>query len=299
MARRYQHAFWDSGRWEGFTHRVNDVVICSSIKAGSTWMQRICSLLIFQKTELPKYLSQVSPWLEWHDFPVEKIHADLDAQTHHRFIKSHTPLDGLPYQESNRYIYVGRDPRDIFLSLLNHMSNADGRASQRVIRRSGLEQIPPRGEPPTDFSSFLDEWLFHGCFPWEDNGWPCWSVFSHANSFWEYRHLTNILFIHYDELIADLENSMKRVASFISVEIGESIWADLVEAARFDQMKSDASLLVPGADWGAWKNNSQFFNKGTSGGWETAFSDTDLSSYVTRATQLISPELYRWLHSEI
>src|SRR5205085_2028319 len=42
-----------------------------------------------------------------------------------RFIKSHTPLDGLPFDERVTYICVSRDPRDVALSWDNHMANMD------------------------------------------------------------------------------------------------------------------------------------------------------------------------------
>jgi hypothetical protein len=40
----------------------------------------------------------------------------VEGVQHRRFLKSHLPLDGLPYRESAKYIYVGRDSRDIFMS---------------------------------------------------------------------------------------------------------------------------------------------------------------------------------------
>ena len=45
------------------------------------------------------------------------VMADLDEQPHRRFIKSHSPLDGLPYEEAVTYVCVGRDPRDVAISL--------------------------------------------------------------------------------------------------------------------------------------------------------------------------------------
>ena len=44
---------------------------------------------------------------------LDDVVADLDAQTHRRFIKTHTPLDGLPHDPRVTYIGVGRDPRDV------------------------------------------------------------------------------------------------------------------------------------------------------------------------------------------
>ena len=48
--------------------------------------------------------------------------ARLEAQAHRRFIKSHLPLDALPYFPQVRYIVVVRDPRDVFMSFWNHYS---------------------------------------------------------------------------------------------------------------------------------------------------------------------------------
>lgn len=40
-----------------------------------------------------------------------------EALEHRRFFKSHLPLDALPYREEAKYIYVGRDTRDVFMSM--------------------------------------------------------------------------------------------------------------------------------------------------------------------------------------
>jgi aryl sulfotransferase len=97
-------------------------------------MQRICSLLIFQSVDLPRPLTEISPWLELVAHPVDEIHAIYEKQDHQRFIKSHTPFDGLPYRQGSRYIFVGRDPRDIFVSLFNHLQNASPEASQQQLK---------------------------------------------------------------------------------------------------------------------------------------------------------------------
>ncbi len=50
---RYQSPDEDSGRWLGFPFRAGDIVISTRSKSGTTWMQMICALLIFQTPELP------------------------------------------------------------------------------------------------------------------------------------------------------------------------------------------------------------------------------------------------------
>src|SRR4051794_3818679 len=46
-ARTYQNQLLDSTRWDRFRPREGDVLISTSYKSGTTWMQRIVSLLLF------------------------------------------------------------------------------------------------------------------------------------------------------------------------------------------------------------------------------------------------------------
>ncbi len=46
--------------------------------------------------------------------------ATIEAQEHQRFLKSHLPFDAVPYDPAVRYVYVGRDTRDVFMSAFNH-----------------------------------------------------------------------------------------------------------------------------------------------------------------------------------
>jgi aryl sulfotransferase len=54
---RYWSVEQDSARWSAFAHRPGDVVISIRSKHGTTWMQMICALLIFQSAELPAPLA--------------------------------------------------------------------------------------------------------------------------------------------------------------------------------------------------------------------------------------------------
>ena len=48
---RYKNMMVDSGRWDSFKPRDGDIIISTPPKAGTTWTQMICALLIFQKTD--------------------------------------------------------------------------------------------------------------------------------------------------------------------------------------------------------------------------------------------------------
>src|SRR5947209_9084094 len=123
--RRYRSVVSDSKRWEGFEFRDDDIVICTSPKCGTTWMQMLCALLVFQTPDLPKRLTELSPWVDMQTASRDEVFATLDAQRHRRFIKTHTPLDGLPYDERVTYVTVGRDPRDVAVSWDNHFNNVN------------------------------------------------------------------------------------------------------------------------------------------------------------------------------
>jgi hypothetical protein len=93
--KRYRSVVADSARWEGFRFRPGDIVISTPPKCGTTWMQRLVALLVFDDTQLYAPISRISPWLDMQLAPLEEVAALLDAQRHRRLIKTHTPLDGM------------------------------------------------------------------------------------------------------------------------------------------------------------------------------------------------------------
>src|SRR5215475_14408219 len=109
---RYRIGHQDNSRWDGFVFHPGDIVISTRSKHGTTWMQMICALLVFQTPDLPAPLGELSPWLDHLVAPKEDVYARLAAQPHRRFIKSHTPLDGLPIDPRATYVVVAREPLD-------------------------------------------------------------------------------------------------------------------------------------------------------------------------------------------
>ena len=63
-ARRFVSSEEDSGRWAEFPFRPGDIVISTRSKHGTTWMQMICALLVFQTPDLPAPLGDLSPWVD-------------------------------------------------------------------------------------------------------------------------------------------------------------------------------------------------------------------------------------------
>src|SRR6187549_4003380 len=103
---RYRIGHQDNSRWDGFVFHPGDIVISTRSKSGTTWMQMICALLIFRTPDLPAPLTTLSPWLDWLITPRSEVVARLEAQRHRRFIKTHTPLDGIPIDPRATYVVV-------------------------------------------------------------------------------------------------------------------------------------------------------------------------------------------------
>ena len=282
----------DSRRWDAYRPRSSDVIISTASKSGTTWMQRIMSLLVFGPGDLPDSLLRISACLDqWFQGDLDEEIARIEAQEHRRFLKAHLPLDGLPYFPEIRYINVGRDTRDVFMSVWNHYGSYTEAMLERLSQSPTGEPLPPCPENVRDFWRL---WMTTGTYPWEDDGYPFGSPNAHATSFWEHRHLPNILMVHYNDMKADLEGEMRRVAAFCGIEVPDEAWPAIVEGARFETMKRDAAKLVPGTARAFKGGVGTFIYKGTGGRWRDVLTDSDLDLYDEMANRL-DPALRKWL----
>ncbi|HEV7865631.1 MAG TPA: sulfotransferase domain-containing protein [Acidimicrobiia bacterium] len=296
---RYHSFLTDSARWGGFDFRPGDIIISTPAKCGTTWTQMICGLLIFQTPEFDRPLDLISPWLEMRTRRRDDVFAIYDAQTHRRFIKSHTPLDGLPVDERVTYLGVGRDPRDVALSMAAHLDNIDfGNFFGVMMAAADGGEMPPLPPPPPAFTGPRQAFLH-----WVDNPDPpedvpmsLTSTVHHLAGFWDVRHRDDVVLLHYDDLQADLEGEMRRLAGRLAIDVPESRWPALVEAARFEEMRRRADVVAPDTESHLWKSNTGFFHRGTSGQWRDALDDEALARYETRLAELAPPDLAAWLH---
>ncbi len=298
---RYQSFVSDNARWDGFTFRPGDIIISTPAKCGTTWTQMICALLIFQTPELPQTLDLLSPWMEIRLRRRKVVHDLYDAQTHRRFIKSHTPLDGLPVDERITYICVGRDPRDVGLSWRAHMNNIDF----DVMFSALAEAIEPDDNfaPPRIPPEFSDEreafryWVDDPTPP-EDVAMSLTGLIHHMASFWAVRDRDDVVLLHYDDLQTDLEGEMRRLADRLAITVPEERWPTLVKAATFEDMRSRATERAPDTEKRLWKNTTDFFHRGTSGQWEEIFDAELAAHYEAKVRELAPPDLVSWLHRE-
>jgi aryl sulfotransferase len=291
---RYRSDDEDSARWIGFPFREGDIVISTRSKSGTTWMQMICALLVFQSPELPGRLSDLSPWLDWLVEPRDEVYARLAAQPHRRFIKTHTPLDGIPLDARATYIVVARHPLDAAVSLYHQGDNLD-RERMRALTGQPEPDEPLAPRPP--LHEWLLSWIDRDVRP-EQRLDSLPGVLWHLSDAWARREEPNVVLVHYDDLSADLDAQMRRLAAQLEVTVPVEAWPDLVTAATFDSMRTRAQRSAPDPG-GVLKDSAAFFRRGTSGAGLEQLSDDEAERYRARAAHLAPPELLAWLHREI
>ena len=260
---RYRSILQDSARWDGFAFRPGDIVISTPPKCGTTWMQMLCALLIFQTPVLDSPLAELSPWLDMLTMRRDDVVALLDAQRHRRFIKTHTPLDGLPADERVTYVCVGRDPRDVAVSSYHHLANMDGdtfmQARAQAVGMDDVDEL--RALDPPSGAETLEASFWH----WIDNPTePVHTTSSLRSALHHYEEAlraadrANVVVFHYGDLKADLEGEMRRLADRLGIAVAEQVWPELVEAASFERMRARPDDLVRTRRRGSGRSRSSF-----------------------------------------
>jgi aryl sulfotransferase len=280
-SRIYRTAVFDSRRWQRFALRPDDIVVCTAPKVGTTWMQTLIVSLLWPEGRAPAPVMVLSPWLDAEFHPLEELLARLEAQPHRRVIKSHTPADGIPIRDDVRYVFMGRDGRDVFMSFCHHheIFRRDLRAELNV--RALAEGVPPMVDWDGDVHGFFWKWLEPA------------ALLHHVASFWELRTRPNVLLVHYADLKRDLAGEMRRVAGFLQIEVPDALWPAVVERCTFDAMKARADEI--GSFWNFEGGAQSFLFKGTNGRWRDVLRPDELAAYAKRVAELLPPDAAAWL----
>ncbi len=296
---RYHSIIADSARWEEFPFREGDIILSTPAKCGTTWTQTILGLLIFQSPDPPAAIDLISPWFDQLLRDRDSVLADLEAQTHRRFIKTHTPLDGLPWDDRVTYITVARDPRDVARSWDNHMANLDIQTMMelrgKAVGFDDINEVMPNGIPTFPETEIERFWMWME----SDEAFSVSTlkdVVHHLGGFWDKRNEPNVVLLHYDDLKDDLEGQMRALAQRLAIDVPEERWPELVPSATFEVMKARASEVAPNSTESIWHDKSRFFNKGTSGQWRDFLDEDGVARYAKRIDELTDPALSDWLH---
>jgi hypothetical protein len=167
-------------------------------------------------------------------------------------------------------------------------------ARARTVGNDDLNDMVIPDQPETLQGRFW-EWI-DSDVPVTESPSSLRATLSHLESFWMHRDRPNVIMLHYDDMKADLEGEMRRLARRLGIAVPEDLWPGLVKAATFEEMKRDADNTAPGTTEQIWQDNKQFFRSGKSGGWREIFEDGDAARYEARLVGLADPGVVAWAH---
>ena len=271
----------DTGRWENFRHRSDDIFICTPPKCGTTWTQAICAMLVFGKADHGYQVAELSPWIDAQFAPIDEYLAKIDIQPDRRFIKTHTPLDGIPYFESCTYLVVLRDPRDVFVSLCNHLDNMNDQDLAELL-------LPDR-------NSAFQYWLELDVPTGTWDGQCLKLVTDFLGTYWDYRDLPNVHLYHYSDMKRNLPDAISSMAEAVGVQLDANQLSDMSRAAGFEHMQANAEQFAPESGTGMWKTERGFFANGRSNQWKDSLSEADLQAFDNRLAELLPADQRHWL----
>ncbi|CAN5135160.1 sulfotransferase domain-containing protein [soil metagenome] len=274
----------DSTRWDNFPFRDDDVIVSTYGKSGTTWTQQIVGQLIFAGRD-DVSIHEISPWLDLRIMPPE-IAGMLEAQQHRRVIKTHLPLDALKFSPKAKYIYIGRDGRDVIWSMYNHHVNANELWYNALNLTPGLVG-PPIDKPDPDIRRYFVHWM-------ENDGAPFWSYWDNARTWWAARNLPNVRVIHFNDLKADLGGEMRKLADFLEVDIPEEKWPEVISHCTFDYMKANADRMAPLGGAIFEGGGKTFINKGSNGRWRDVLSAEESAAFEKKAVEELGAECAEW-----
>jgi len=277
----------DSRAWNDFVMRDDDIVICTFAKSGTTWTQQIVGQLLFGGKPGLYYGPDFSPWIDFRLRPDAPTIAN--AQTHRRFLKTHLPIDALTYSPKAKYIYIGRDGRDVYWSWHNHWASFKPEVLARI--NSFYPDQQPVPYPNPDLRIAFNEWLDRDAYP----HWPFWP---HVQGWFNARHLPNLTVLHFANLKADFEGEVRRLADFLEIDVAPDAWPTIIEQSSFDYVRGLAAndpkqspILTGGG--------KTFINKGTNGRWRDVLTAEDIAHYEAEAAKNLTPDAARWLATGI
>lgn len=190
-----------------FKTRSSDIFLCTYPKSGTTWLQ----MILYQLTtdgdmDRIEHICIAIPHFEETPLNVHNLPDRRIFKTHLRYV-------GMP--RGGKMIYVARDGRDVANSFYHHMRYAKNFQGS--------------------FDAFFNMFLAGRV--------PYLSWFSHMAQWSKQRNNPNVLFLQYEDMVADPEKAIRQIAAFCDIPIDEAQMPRILERCSFAYMKSHDDKL--------------------------------------------------------
>ena len=205
----------EMGRLNGLSYQPKsneEVIISTSPKAGTTWLQQICHQLRAatngdDSMEFQE-ISEVVPWLELaHDLKQDLSAPQYgDEQGLPRLFKTHAWQRDCP--KGCKTIVVLRDPMDVVVSFYKFFENWFFDEGTITVDDFSREFWLARGVPTSKMNNA--------------------SYFVHLTSWYKFREDPHVLFVFFEDLSDDLLEQVQRIAKFMSTEKHDFSQDDIV-----------------------------------------------------------------------
>ena len=280
--RDYKGMLTDTTVWDDFALRPDDIIVDTPPKCGTTWMLNIVMMLIHGKPVPDAGGSQHVPWLDCTFRDRATMVEFLDGLDRLRCIKSHTPMDGIPYAAAPTYIVVYRHPVDMHFSMQTHAAN---------MKHDWLDYMFEGGDR-VGFKRFLE-------FPETEGGTDDLTLAALVNHYRQARGRKargNVHFFHYADMTADLPGQVRRLAQILAIDLPDSQLDAIVEATTFATMRK----AVETSERRFHKDTpfhdlAMFYASGSSGKWDGKLTARDMQAFDEKLATLLPPEEAHWL----
>ncbi|RLA10045.1 MAG: hypothetical protein DRQ60_01640 [Gammaproteobacteria bacterium] len=226
-----------------YTPTEHDVFVCSYYKSGTNWLMYAAYQVAEKGTGEFNDILDVAPW---PDCPAQETTIALRDQrpikrsiTGQRVIKTHARAEFVPYSEKAKYICLVRDPKDTVVSA-HHFFGSMLLGPLIPSTNTWVKQCMSEGAVFGPWHRFLASY-----WPWRDRG--------------------NVLFITYEQMMADPQASIRKIAELMAVELTDAEVARVAELTSYKSMKAIDHKFYPGEVSPFARRGGQMIRQGKAG----------------------------------